>query len=155
MESEAERVASLTEAEKEVLRLYLRTSGLIDVARAIGKSEPAVEQRFARARRRLGVRRTLDAANMLARVEGGETYGSGIYAASTAVTPDAEPPPASSFESGGRLHGLAPFPTKGRPWNDLPIWARLVWIGAGMLLVTIAATLAVSLAEGVTRIFGR
>ena len=45
-----------------------------------------------------------------------------------------------------------PFPTKGRPWNALPVGARLIAILAGMFFLVATAVLFVSLAQTLTGI---
>ena len=72
-------IDALSDLEKEVLRLFLVASDQKEVARRIGRSPATVEQRLARARRKLGVARSLDAALLLAKREGNQTYGTAIY----------------------------------------------------------------------------
>src|SRR6185369_8476179 len=70
---------ALSDLEKEALRLFLVSSDQKELARRIGRSPATVEQRLARARRKLGVARSLDAALLLAEHEGRGTYGTTIY----------------------------------------------------------------------------
>lgn len=151
MDDEAERVSRLTDLEREALEAFLRCSDIQLVARIIGKSIPTAEQRLARARRKLGVHRSIDAAHMYARVQGRLTYGSAIYTPS--VVADVDPPDLHVVpaENGSRI-SLLPFPTQGRPWNDHPGWVRLGTIGGGMLLAAISIVLIADLLETVTRI---
>jgi len=72
-------IDELSDLEKEVLRLFMVSSDQKELARRIGRSPATVEQRLARARRKLGVARSLDAALMLAEREGRGTYGTTIY----------------------------------------------------------------------------
>lgn len=145
-------IDALSDLEKEVLRHFLGASDQKELARRIGRSPATVEQRLARARRKLGVARSLDAALLLADHEGRGTYGTAVYGASLhgAMSPDALKPQPPKAGEGSQ--NLTFFPTRGRPWNTLPPWARLSLILGGMLVLLITAVAAVSLAEGVTRI---
>lgn len=153
MDSESQRIAKLTEAEKEVLWLFLRTAAMEDIARQIERTPVAIEQRFARARTKLGVRRTLDAAHMLARVEHEKAVSLGVYAKSDVA--DYPSAAASSPSSEGShptwLRRL--FPTEGRPWNALPASVRLGWIAAGLMVALVSTLLTISLQQGVSSIF--
>lgn len=151
MDEEAKRVGSLSDLEREALEVFLHRSDVKEVARAIGKSPAAAEQRLARARRKLGVKRSIDAAHMLARVAGVSMYGSAIYASSVVAEPAPPDLKLDPAENGKRVT-LLPFPTKGRPWNDLPAWVRLVTIGGGILLASASIVLIADLLETVTRI---
>lgn len=152
MDDDPHRVASLTEIEKEALRTYLVSSDVKDIARQIDRHPSTVEQRLARARRKLGVRRTLDAAHMLARSEGHPMYGSAIYASSDIDPPPEIPVYGDRPEAGGDAEAWLPVPTKGRPWNTLSIRRRVEWIVAGLLVLTICALLTTDLLEAVSRI---
>lgn len=153
-------VAALTDAEKEVLRLFLETSDPKRIGARIERSPAAVDKRLRSARAKLGVSRTADAARMLARAEGGEGYGTAHEGYGTASgrpsVPVAEPafrliePPS---ERVGVLRRL--FPRKGRPWNAEPASLRMVTIAAGVALLVVSAILSVSLGEAVSRIVGR
>ena len=152
MDSEAVRVSRLSDLEKEVLRLYLASSDPKEIALKIGRSPHTVEQRLTRARRNLGVRRSLDAAHMLARIEHGPTYEGAIPA-----VPDVPDDPLPgvilpSSTEGPPAISLRPYATKGRPWNALPISARLLLIAVGMLALTISAVAVANLGETLTRI---
>lgn len=151
MDDEADRVSKLTDLEREALCALLRHSQIKDVARSIGKSPFAAEQRLRRARQKLGVGRSIDAALMLARVEGTGAYGSPIYSPSVVAEPVPSELNLDPAENGCGSN-LLPFPTKGRPWNDLPIWVRLATIGGGMLFASASIVLIADLLETVTRI---
>lgn len=149
-----ERIASLTEAEKEVLRLVLVHSDAKRIGRAIERSVHAVDMRLRSARRKLGVSRSLDAALMLARAEGVPAPEPAPYEAAElrpSVAGDPLPAPATQVVEGG-WSLLLPFPTKGRPWNALPPFVRLAWIAVGMLAVSISSLAVVAMAEALTRI---
>lgn len=148
MESPADRVVKLTDAEKEALRLYLKHSSVKDIARGIGIGTDAVEQRLARARRKLQVNRSLDAAHILASAEGDPIYERTVYSPSSSVgctTSDAQ---ATSSEI--RWKDLVP--TKGRPWNALPVWARVTWMIAATIVVGLCTLIALNLGDTVARI---
>lgn len=148
----ADLIDALSDLEKEALRLFLIVSDQKELARRIGRSPATVEQRLARARRKLGVARSLDAALLLAEHEGRSTYGTAIYGDS--VRGEIENPGLKLWPPKGRgaAQSLTFFPTRGRPWNTLPAWARLALILGGMLVLLIAAVATVSLGESISRI---
>jgi DNA-binding CsgD family transcriptional regulator len=148
----ADLIDELSDLEKEVLRLFLVSSDQKDLARRIGRSPATVEQRLARARRKLGVARSLDAALLLAEHEGRTAYGTAIYGES--LRGEADKPALKLWppKDRGAAQSLAFLPTRGRPWNTLPTWARLAMILGGMLTLLIAAVAVVSLGESITRI---
>jgi len=145
-------IAALSDLEKEALRLFLVSSDQKELARRIGRSPATVEQRLARARRKLGVARSLDAALLLAEREGNRTYGKAIYGET--LHGEVEPAALELWPPRERAaaNSLSFFPTRGRPWNTLPAWARLALILGGMLALLIAAVATVSLGESVSRI---
>lgn len=145
-------IAALSDLEKEALRLFLVSSDQKELARRIGRSPATVEQRLARARRKLGVARSLDAALLLAEHEGRTAYGTAIYGDS--LHGDADKPALKLWppKDRGAAQSLAFLPTRGRPWNTLPTWARLTMIVGGMLALLIAAVATVSIGESLSRI---
>lgn len=150
MSDERALVETLTEVEKEALRVFLSKSEVKESARVLGRHPSTIEQRLKRARRKLGVRRSIDAALMLARVET-ELYGSPVYASSD-IAADPEIAPETVLTEGGGHHMALPFPTKGRPWNDSSIGFRIIAILVGMFFATASALLAASLFEQIDRI---
>ena len=145
-------IDALSDLEKEALRLFLVSSDQKELARRIGRSPATVEQRLARARRKLGVSRSLDAALLLAEREGNQTYGTAIYGGSLHGKPEKSALKLWPPKERGAAHSLSFFPTRGRPWNTLPAWARLTLIMGGMLTLLIAAVATVSLGEGISSI---
>jgi len=145
-------IDALSDLEKEALRLFLVSSDQKELARRIGRSPATVEQRLARARRKLGVARSLDAALLLAEREGNQTYGTAIYGESLHGEPEKTALKLWPPKERGATQSLSFFPTRGRPWNTLPAWARLALILGGMLTLLIAAVATVSLGESITRI---
>lgn len=145
-------IAALSDLEKEALRLFLVSSDQKELARRIGRSPATVEQRLARARRKLGVAHSLDAALLLAEREGNQTYGTAIYGESLHGEPERHALKLWPPKDRGAAQSLSFFPTRGRPWNMLPAWARLALILGGMLALLIATVATVSIAESVSRI---
>jgi len=145
-------IAALSDLEKEALRLFLVSSDQKELARRIGRSPATVEQRLARARRKLGVARSLDAALLLAEREGNQTYGTAIYGET--LRGEAEKTALKLWppKERGATQSLSFFPTRGRPWNTLPAWARLALILGGMLALLIAIVATVSIGESLSRI---
>ena len=148
-----ERLASLTTAEREALRLLLRHTDVNLVARALNISTSAVDKRLQSARRKLGVTRSLDAALLLAQEEGdtGRTVQVALSPAGGTAAVPANPVPS---EVGGGYWPM-PFPTNGRPWNTMPIWVRLIAMVGLLLLITIAILVEVSVQTVVAQAFGR
>jgi DNA-binding CsgD family transcriptional regulator len=145
-------ISDLTEAEKEVLRLYLTATDQKEIARLIDRSPSAVEQRLASARRKLGVNRSIDAAHQLAHAEGNPAYGMAIYGHSSGSEARSFSLRPASSEGGNWLSGLMPFPTKGRPWNAQPIGMRLIAVTAVVFLLVLSAVFVVSLGEAISAI---
>ncbi|WP_294394471.1 sigma factor-like helix-turn-helix DNA-binding protein [uncultured Sphingomonas sp.] len=148
----ADPTHALSDLEKEVLRLFMTVSDQKELARRIGRSPATVEQRLARARRKLGVGRSIDAALLLAQHEGGGTYGTAIYGETLhGGEPESGVNAAPSRELDG-THAFTLFPTRGRPWNSLPAWLRLVMIVGGVLALMIATVAALSIGQALTSI---
>jgi len=145
-------IAALSDLEKEALRLFLVSSDQKELARRIGRSPATVEQRLARARRKLGVARSLDAALLLAEREGNQTYGKAIYGETLHGEADQVALNLWPPKDRRAAHSLSFFPTRGRPWNTLPAWARLALILGGMLVLLIATVATVSIGESISRI---
>jgi DNA-binding CsgD family transcriptional regulator len=147
-----DQIDALSDLEKEALRLFLVVSDQKELARRIGRSPATVEQRLARARRKLGVARSLDAALLLAEHEGRSTYGTAIYGDSLHGGPALAALKLWPPKDRPGNQSLAFFPTRGRPWNTLPPWVRLALVLGGMVALLIGAVATVSLGESITRI---
>ncbi len=143
---------ALSALEKEVLRFFMVASDQKELARRIGRSPATVEQRLARARRKLGVGRSLHAALMLAEHEGRGTYGTAIYGDSLHGGEDAPALKLWPPKGRGGTQAFTFLPTRGRPWNSLPAWLRLALILGGMVALMVTTVAAVSIGEAVTRI---
>ena len=70
----AERVAKLTDAQRDVLRRYRVRKSAKQIGRELGITHFAVNERLRSARRVLGVERSEEAARLLAEAETGEAY---------------------------------------------------------------------------------
>jgi len=112
----------LTDGQKECLRLFHARWEVKDIARHIGRSPVTVHQRLALARQHLGVSRSVEAARLLFEHEG-SVYDPTIYdPAIVAETPSDD---ASTLD---RTAGFPlPFPTQGRPRNDLTFAGKLAY----------------------------
>lgn len=94
--TEADRLAKLTDGQKECLRLVYRHMSSKDIARELGISPHSVDARLRSAIRALGVATRTDAALRLAAHEAGAPYQSPVYqsphvaaaAASVMLDPD-------------------------------------------------------------------
>lgn len=145
-------ICALSDLEKEALRAFLHSSDQKELARRIGRSPATVEQRLARARRKLGVARSLDAALLLAEHEGRPAYGTAIYVDSIHGVGPGTAVRWRQPKNDEAPQGLSFLPRRGRPWNLLPTWVRLAIILGGTLALLIATVAAVSIEEQVSRI---
>jgi DNA-binding CsgD family transcriptional regulator len=179
-----DRICRLTEAEREVLRLWLRRASAKEIARDLGITHWAVNERLRSARRRLGVASSNEAARLLADAEPLGPYN--------ALVCD---PPAIADETGhGMLHpsaadggqaewrgdagddarvlreeqaGFAAFSSRDHRDDDRPPTAfprqpvnrmgplrRLAWIGALAVGILILVAGLIAIAWGALRLFG-
>lgn len=112
----------LTDGQKECLRLFHARWEVKDIARHIGRSPVTVHQRLALARQHLGVSRSVEAARLLFEHEGG-VYDPTIY--DSAIVVETHSDDASTLD---RTAGFPlPFPTQGRPRNDLTFAGKLAY----------------------------
>lgn len=119
------RFDRLTEGQKECLRLFHARWEIKDIARKIDRSTVTVNQRLASARRHLGVQRSSEAARLLADHEAGE-YTQPIYAPNTVPEAAITSSIALDAESGAFDFPM-PFPTSGRPINDLSFVGKMAY----------------------------
>lgn len=139
---EEKRFDRLTEGQKECLRLYHARWEVKDIARHIGRSPVTVHQRLAAARQHLGVARSVEAARLLFEYEGG-VYDRPIYREEIM----AEQPSAGALAPPGTSGFPVPFPTTGRPINDMTLAGKLTYslvLAAVVILVFGGAIAALS-----------
>lgn len=74
-----ERIAKLSEGQRECLRMVYRHMETKEIARSLGISPDGVSQRIKTAMRTLGVHRRRDAALLLAEAEGLSPYPSRVH----------------------------------------------------------------------------
>lgn len=168
----AAEVDKLTEAEREVLRLWARRASAKEIALELGITHWAVNERLRSARRRLGVADSNEAARLLAEAEAGGAYNRIVYEPS-AIAPAAPIEPSQPRErqqattAGSavrevqaeytvapfayRLGFRLPFPTHGETRNELTASERLAWIGGAALCIIIAVGTLVTIGEGLAR----
>lgn len=147
----AEDISRLTEKQKECLRLVAKNLNTKQIARQIGKSDHAVDQRIRQALRALGVADRFQAARILTKVEAAATYQPLIYQSEGV----AEPTKTALFEEQGSTEAMAAqvreagprIPPLGGSDNDLDLQQRikLVLTIALMLGGTMAAIVAAGL----------
>ncbi|MDB5438061.1 MAG: transcriptional regulator, LuxR family [Caulobacteraceae bacterium] len=121
-------VQSLTEREKETLRLLLGGHDAKSIARDLDLSVYTVNERLREARRKLRVASSREAARLLAEAEGSNSVGDKRFGVAPAAPAVKQPEPRSR-----RMDLNRPF----------------VWLGGGMLIMAliIAVLLAVFLAS--------
>lgn len=111
-------IERLTEREKDALRLYYHLNSAKRVGQQLGISHHTVYDRFASAKQKLEVDDVMIAARLLVQAErtgtpdgvGYDGFGVAGHTVSAAISPSRLP---------------WPFPTKGRPINDLSFAERL------------------------------
>lgn len=167
------RVSDLTDAQREVLRLWLTRKSAKEIGRQIGITHWAVNERLRAARRVLGVATSSEAAEMFARGQEERAYKrvvcepDGLAAvepampAMASVEGDRQSGPGTYLLREERLPFAAPASI---PWprlpvprfwgdrNDLTLRARLLWIGALAAAIVIMVGALVSIAYGAGRI---
>lgn len=139
-------IETLTEREKECLRLLLHPMRAKEVAHVTGLSINTVNEHLKSARRKLGTNDSLSAAQMLRASEGApnilDTKYWGSPPADVEVQKNATETSAPDAETADGS-SVFPFASKGRPWNDLSLRWRLFWpllllglvaIGAGAIV---------------------
>lgn len=156
------RVARLTEGQRDVLRMVDRHMETKEIARVLGISPDGVNQRIKTAMRTLGVCKRRDAALILAEVEGRDPYqplvhqsrdiAGGLETATFAPSTESgrEQGPASigamreeqaTFQALPQLQSRRfrlPLPDRGSRPDDLNALQRLGWIFGMMLLIAFA-----------------
>jgi DNA-binding CsgD family transcriptional regulator len=155
----------LTDAQREVLRLWHVRKSAKEIGRELGITHWAVNERLRSARRALGVASSGEAAALLMESEQGQTYkrvvcdppavartgdpvmfsGSDSEKRRTLVREERVPFQVTSIPSDWRL----PLPRFRGDRNDLNIRMRLLWIGLIAVGVAIAVAALVLLASGV------
>jgi DNA-binding CsgD family transcriptional regulator len=168
-----QRVARLSEGQRECLRMVYRHMETKEIARVLGLSPDGVTQRIKAAMRILGVDRRRDAALILAEAEGTEPYPSLVYPSrDIAIAPD--PPTFTPSIEGGRPSGssgeamreeqavfetaplarrpVLPLPIGGARPDDVGILKRLAWIAGITIGIALAFGALVSGVEALTRI---
>lgn len=155
----------LTARQQQCLRLVAAPATSKQIARELGISSHTVDEHIREALATLGLSDRMEAARLFLAYEGGRTpqtlSSQAIGVQSTPVDPaiqagsegresgagdrrEAAPPalPAGPAEPPFPL----PFPTRGRPQNDLDRTTRLIWIGGVLIGLILAASLFISLA---------
>ena len=138
----------LTARQKQCLRLVASPATSKQIARELGISSHTVDEHIREALATLGVSDRMEAARLFLAHEGGRTPQTLSSQAAGVEAVRADPPVSSTSETeaeSGPPFPL-PFPTRGRPDNDLDRTARLFWIGAVLIGLILAASLFISLA---------
>jgi DNA-binding CsgD family transcriptional regulator len=138
----------LTGRQKQCLRLVASPATSKQIARELGISSHTVDEHVREAMATLGAADRMEAARLLLAHEGGRTPQT-LSSQAVGVEPIAAAPATSLASDRDAAPGLPfplPFPTRGRPINDLDRTARLVWIGAVLIGLILAASLFISLA---------
>jgi len=151
----SDRFDRLTEGQKECLRLFHARWEVKDIARSIGRSPVTVNQRLTAARRHLGVDRSAEAARLLAEHENASTaptYSPPIY--EPLIVGEGTTPPAHPPHGDGEHWGFPmPFPTRGRPANDLTFTGKIIYALVLAALIALVFGGAVSSLSGLSDIF--
>ncbi|MCD2323203.1 DUF4019 domain-containing protein [Sphingomonas sp. IC-56] len=126
-------ILTLTEREKETLRLLLKGHDAKSIARDLGLSVHTINERLRDARRKLGVSSSREAARLLAEAEAGAPNSLGDNAL-------------------GVLGEATDVPSSGQASRPHRVGHRLAWFGGGMLIMSflIAAVALSSVFRGST-----
>lgn len=169
-----DRVAKLSEGQRECLRMVYRHMETKEIARELGISPDGVNQRIKAAMRILGVARRRDAAFILAEAEGTDSYQPLVYLPrDIAIAPD---PAMFGASTGGRREAVSggamreeraifqafpspspdtlqlPLPIRGVRPGDLSSAKRLGWIFGLILLIALAFGFFVTGFEALSRL---
>jgi DNA-binding CsgD family transcriptional regulator len=168
-----DRVARLTEGQRECLRMVYRHMETKEIARILGISPDGVTQRIKGAMRTLEVNRRRDAALILAEAEGTEPYPPLVYPPRDIATAP-EPLTIGPSTEGGRHSGPSigamreeqaaywvaapgrrsalPLPFGRTRPDDLGLAGRLAWIAAITIGIALAFGALVAGVEGLIRL---
>jgi DNA-binding CsgD family transcriptional regulator len=173
----AHAAADLSEKLKEVLRLTSRGYEAKEIAQELGISPHAVNERLRDARRKLGASTSKIAARQLAIVEGQPTYNR-VVDKPIGVEP---PAPPMSFSSSSSNTGMArrdggfdlhedqapyyadasqdwlqqmplPFPTSGRPRNELTTLQTVGWVSGLALMLAFVGIAAIAIVNQLSQL---
>lgn len=156
------KVARLTEGQRDVLRMVNRHMETKEIARELGIGPDGVNQRIKAAMRTLGVNKRRDAALLLAEVEGQDAYQPLVYPPRD-IAPGDDPATFAPSTESGREQGPVsigamreeqagfeaiqhlpsqrfrlPLPVRGGRPGDLNVVQRLGWIFGMMLMIAFA-----------------
>ena len=158
-ESSLDRVALLTDKQRDCLRLVWRHQESKEIARTLGISPHSVDGRIKTAMRTLDADDRYEAARLLALAEGAETDQPPVYGSSDIPVGHFYPSFPPSLNAGERPAGplvleeaqaayhlsptpgswfAPPLPTTGRPRNELSASTRLFWVVIVAILTAIA-----------------
>lgn len=147
-------ISKLSSRQRECLRLALVRHGSKEIARELGISAHVVDKHIKAALKTLGVANRFEAARLLAAHEGPVFEGGeGVQRLAPQSSDLSEPPQSPPMQPqrlpvGERGTGAGfplPFPSRGRPLNDLTALQRLGWIIA---IAAVVAVLTAGLASG-------
>lgn len=155
----------LTARQQQCLRLVAAPATSKQIARELGISSHTVDEHIREALATLGLSDRMEAARLFLAYEGGRTpqtlssQASGVQSTprdSAILVPsecrgtgsgdDTGPAPIALDPAAAEPPFPLPFPTKGRPQNDLDRTTRLIWIGGVLIGLILAASLFISLA---------
>ena len=169
-------VERLSAGQKDCLRLVLQGYEFKEIARLLGTSPGAINERLREARRTLAVSSSREAARLLAAHEGASDYmpyvatPNGVFPADTSAKLTPETDTGSAREASGSVvlrEAQAafdvrqedtpstfpwPVPTKGKPDNDLTFRQILLTVLGLTIGLGIAALVAVALVDQLTRL---
>lgn len=145
----SDAILRLSERQRQCLRLTLVRRSSKEIARELGISAHMVDKYIKTAREMLGVTSRFEAARLLADHEGVDwvqKLDPQRLDLSLPILAPPSPAPRSGEASGAGTQGVPlPFPTAGRPRNDLTAGQRLAWITA---IAAFSAVLAAGLMSG-------
>lgn len=156
----------LTARQRQCLRLVAAPATSKQIARELGISSHTVDEHIREALATLGVSDRQEAARLFLAFEGGQRPPQALSSQAGGVeerpaVPAVEavserradasnlstaPAPLMAQERAAEEALPLPFPTKGRPRNELDRTTRLIWIGAVLIGLILAASLFITVA---------
>lgn len=151
----AASIDSLTEGQKQCLRLVFQHLQSKEIARELGISVATVNQRIDGARAKLGNVSRVAAARMLAAAEGATLPDPILYDPIRIDSEATQQHSSTPIEAGAVSHGPWPWPAAGRQANEFSLSQRVIAICIVAVLGLLAVALLVSIMNGIGALVGR
>jgi len=148
-------IESLTDGQKQCLRLVFQHMQSKEIARALGISVATVNQRIDGARAKLGNVSRVAAALALAAAEGASVPDPILYDRTQLAPTASDVEPSASIDAGSATARFLPWPVSVGAVNDYSPARRLVAICVVAVLGLLVVALLVSIMNGIGVLVGR